>query len=329
MLENGIPQGSVLSPILFTIAIIDLPKSISSPSALYADDCCFWESGSNIEQLYHLCQTSLDKIAAWFMKWGFRASPSKSAAVLFTKKRKPVACKLTLCSSDIPLKKEYKYLGVIFQWNGAYTSHVDNVHGKCLKRLNLLGMLKGTSWGASKPPLLSLYRTFLRPVLEYGVEAYFFSALSSVDPILKTQNEALRICTGAMKSTPLICIQHACQEMPLHLRHKYLSLRLRAHLCTFSAHPALSVVTDSWHQAFPDVAGFCSFNQMTKQLWPNDHFNASTLLIRNKPVWLIPRPTIDLHMQAYSQASNQTVILQAYLTHLHGHYAHHTHTGPD
>ena len=263
------------------------------------------------------------------MKWGFRASPSKSAAVLFTKERKPVAHKLTLCSSDIPLKKEYKYLGVIFKRNGAYTSHVDNVHGKCLKRLNLLRMLKGTSWGASKRPLLSLYRTFLQSVIEYGMEAYFFSALSSVDPILKIQNEALRICTVAMKSTPLICLQHACQEMPVNLRHKYLFLRLRAHLCTFSAHPALSVVTDSWHEAFPDVAGFFSFNQMTKQLWPNDHFNAITLLIPNKPVWLIPRPTIDLHMQAYNHASNQTVILQAYLSHSHGHYAHHTHIYTD
>jgi len=48
-LENGIPQGTVLSPILFTIAVNHLPKSISSPSALYADDCCFWESGSNID----------------------------------------------------------------------------------------------------------------------------------------------------------------------------------------------------------------------------------------------------------------------------------------
>jgi len=155
-LENGIPQGSVLSPILFTIAINDLPKSISSPSALYADDCCFWESGSNIEQLYHLCQTSLNKIAAWCTKWGFRVSPSKSAAVLFTEKRKTIAHKLTLCSSDVPLIKEYKYLGVIFQRNVDYPSHIDYVHGNCLKRLNLLRMLKGTSWGASKRLLLSL-----------------------------------------------------------------------------------------------------------------------------------------------------------------------------
>jgi len=48
-----------------------------------------------------------------------------------------------------------------------------------------LRMLKGTSWGASKQPLLSLYRTFIWPVIEYGMEAYFFSALLSVDPILK------------------------------------------------------------------------------------------------------------------------------------------------
>jgi len=97
----------------------------------------------------------------------------------------------------------------------------------------------------------------------------------------------------------------------------------------FFAYPALSVVTYSWHKAFPDVAGFCSFNQMTKQLWPNDHFNASTLLIPNKPIWLIPRPTIDLHMQAYRHTSNQTVILQAYLSHLNRQYPHHTHIYTD
>ena len=200
-LENGIPQSSVLSLILFTIAINDLPESISTPSALYAEDCYFWESCSNIEQLYHHCHTSLNKIAAWCTKWGFRASSSKFAVVLFTKKRTTFAHKLTLCSSDILLKKEYKYLGNILQRNGAYTFHLDYVHSNCLKRLNLLRMLKSTSWGASKRPLPSLYRTFIQPVTEYGMEAYFFSALSWVDPIPKIQNEALRICTGAMKNT--------------------------------------------------------------------------------------------------------------------------------
>ena len=60
--ENGTPQGSVLNPVLFSIMINDLPGTISSPSALYADDFCLWESGSNIKQLEHLCQKSLFKI---------------------------------------------------------------------------------------------------------------------------------------------------------------------------------------------------------------------------------------------------------------------------
>ena len=47
LLENGTPQGSVLSPVLFSLMINDLPNKITSPSALYADDFCFWESGSD------------------------------------------------------------------------------------------------------------------------------------------------------------------------------------------------------------------------------------------------------------------------------------------
>jgi len=58
-----------------------------------------------------------------------------------------------------------------------------------------------------------------------------------------------------------------------------------------------------------DIPGFCSFNQVTKQLWPNDNFKASTLLIPNKPISLITRPTTDLRMQSYRHISNQTVIV--------------------
>ena len=50
-LENGLPQGSILSPILFSIMINDLSNVLTCPAALYADDCCFWEVGTNINQL--------------------------------------------------------------------------------------------------------------------------------------------------------------------------------------------------------------------------------------------------------------------------------------
>jgi len=59
--KNGTPQGSVVSPVLFSLMISDLPNTITPPPALYADDFCFWENGSDITLLNQLCQRSLTK----------------------------------------------------------------------------------------------------------------------------------------------------------------------------------------------------------------------------------------------------------------------------
>ena len=95
-LENGIPQGRVLSPILFSLMMNDLPKRITSPAALYADNFRFWECGSNINLLNQLCQRSLTKVCDWCVKCGFKLSGTKSAAVLFTKKHNSAPISLLL-----------------------------------------------------------------------------------------------------------------------------------------------------------------------------------------------------------------------------------------
>jgi len=71
-LENGTPQGSVLSPILFSLMINDFPKRITSHAALYVDDFCFWECGSDITLLNQLCQPSLTKVCKWCVQCGFK-----------------------------------------------------------------------------------------------------------------------------------------------------------------------------------------------------------------------------------------------------------------
>ena len=149
----------VLSPILFSIMVNDLPSVFTCPAALYADDCCFWQVGTDIAQLNGFVQENLNRVYAWCSKWGFRVSESKSAAVLFTRKRNVPDISLKFDNKVIPFKSEFKYLGLFFQTNGTYTKHISYVIDKCQKRLNLLRAVKGSSWGAGKAPMLTLYTT--------------------------------------------------------------------------------------------------------------------------------------------------------------------------
>ena len=186
--------------------------------------------------------STLFKVCNWCEECGFKISSTKSAAVLFTRKHDPVPISLILRDSTrLQMKNEYKYLGVTFQRNGSYSKHVQNVAPKFRSHLNVIRMLTGTSWGAGKRSLLTVYRLIVRSVIEYGMEAYFFTSPSLLKPLHRIQNDALRLCTGAMASTPLIYLHHDCDETPLLTRHKFLCLKFKAHLLTFSDHPAQSL----------------------------------------------------------------------------------------
>ena len=138
-LESGTPQGSVLSPILFSLKINDLPKRITSHASLYADGFCFWECGSDTTLLNQLCHCSLTEVCKWCEDCGFKLSSTKSAAVLFTRKHNPEPISLRLQDvTPLPLKNEYKYLGLTFQRNGSYSTHIQKVVAKCWARLNVI-----------------------------------------------------------------------------------------------------------------------------------------------------------------------------------------------
>jgi len=79
--ENGTPQCSPLSPLLFLIAINDLPDGLEKvEKSLFADDTAIYKSGTNrtIRRTMKVIQESLDKIEAWCNKWGFKISTSKT-----------------------------------------------------------------------------------------------------------------------------------------------------------------------------------------------------------------------------------------------------------
>ena len=85
-LDNGTPQGSALSPILFIIMINDFPElSRYTSDAFFADDCTVWRSGNNLPQILHHLQSDLDLISSWCKRWGFVINTEKQQALFFLK----------------------------------------------------------------------------------------------------------------------------------------------------------------------------------------------------------------------------------------------------
>ena len=106
--------------------------------------------------------------------------------------------------------------------------------------------------------------------------------------IEKIQNEALRLCTDALKSTPVCSLQHACNKMPPNVRYLQLCLFYRAHLLPISKHPALSVIQDSWFDWFP---GWLLTNHFF-----SGNLNVHKLYEPYNPLWSMPSCQIDLSL---------------------------------
>jgi len=147
------------------------------------------------------------------------------------------------------------------------------------------------------------------------MEAYFFSAKSLVDPLVKIQNEALPLCTGAMRSSPILCFQHACDEMPLDLKHQLLCSKYKAHQLTFTTHPAKSIIEDCWRELFPDSAHFCSFNMLPKSTVTGDLLQANVIRIFDSQPWLLHLPLLDFSVLNIAQHSGPSTVVPFFCPH--------------
>jgi hypothetical protein len=180
-MENGTPQGSVISPLLFNVMINDIPKPVdpATNTSVFADDSAAWKSGSNVRLLARHIQQHLDNVQRWADTWGFKLSETKSIAVLFTRSKTPATeVKLSINKQRIAVENQAKFLGIIFDRELSWRPHISQVVDKCKKVVNLMRSLSGETWGASKQSLLTIYRTLVRSRIDYGCEVYYTAAES-------------------------------------------------------------------------------------------------------------------------------------------------------
>ena len=228
VLENGIPQGSVLSPTLFLIAINSIkqfiPRSICY--RLYADDLVIYYSSSNSTIGERQIQTCLYSLDRWAKIHGFKFSPNKSSVTHFCRKRNcPRLNSLSINNSQIPLQESSKFLGLTFDCKLNWKEHLSHVRTKCMKDIRLIKLLSNSSWGSDSESILKIYKSIVRTKIDYGCVAYSSARKSYIKVLDPIQNSCLRLATGAFHTSPIESLQSITGIMSLSHRRLYLLMK--------------------------------------------------------------------------------------------------------
>ena len=203
--EMGVPQGSILSVTLFVLKINYLAELIDHDvlRSLFVDDFKICYKGKTMNTIERKLQTNLNKIGKWATDNGFIFSYDKTESVHFWKfkgSRKP---ELKLNSNPIKVSAKAKFLGLIWDRGLTFKDHIQYLRGKCLKALGMLRVLSHTDWGADTHTLLQLYKSFVRSKMDYGSIVYSSASYNVLKRLYSVNNEALRICTGAFRTSPI------------------------------------------------------------------------------------------------------------------------------
>ena len=229
-LDNGVPQGSVLSGTLFALAIDNitsqLPQGIQHN--LYVDDFAIYYSSSNLRHLQRMLNTAIRKIFSWTQSVGFKLSIDKTQAMMFYRNirwKRNQDIHLNLGNNHIQFKETIKFLGLVFDSHLNWKAHVTYVKAKCKGALNLIRKVSHTSWGAKRSTLLTLYKALVLSRIDYGCPVYGSATeatLRALDPI---HAQGLRLCSGAFRSSPVSSVLCESGEPPLSLHRDLVTMR--------------------------------------------------------------------------------------------------------
>ena len=273
--ENGLVQGGVISPILFNIMINDIFSDIPSNMhyALYADDCSMWTQGRHILPLIVKMQTALNRVCAWADKWGFLFSPTKCNAIIFRRYMNSRELEgiptLTIYDQHVPFSDEVKFLGAILDSRLNMASHIQYVKAKAVRRMAILKCLAGKGCGADRVVLIRIYKSMIRPILDYACQLLDGPCNTIVESLECVQNACLRIATGALRTSPILPMLVEADVFPLRLRRMDLTIRYCLKVRSQDTHPCHLITTSrsALHTVDRDymrrISGFPIYERLT------------------------------------------------------------------
>ena len=205
-LKNGVPQGSVLAPLLFNIYTSDLPATISR-KYVYADDLAIMHADGDwlaVERVLSKDMATLGEYLDGNTRWGLGklklSTTKRVSAVFHLNKEAKRELKVSFNNETLPFCSEPKYLGVTLDRSLTYRRHLESHRKKLTSRIALLRRLAGSGWGAGATTLRIATLALVHSTTEYCAPVWCRSAHTRlIDPAI---NDALRIVTRCLRPTP-------------------------------------------------------------------------------------------------------------------------------
>ena len=226
---SGVPQGSLLSPLLFLVYVNGLPKPHhrQNSKSQFADDTALWAARKNVQFAAKLLHKDVRKLAKWCAKWRIRLNLEKTKVIIFSRSSlatnsEPI---LKLYGEKLKIYPQVKFLGITFDSKFTFQKHSEEILGRCNTRYHRIRLLVNKKWGPSPSTILQVYKQCVRPIFEHGSLSTITTSDTIISKIQRLQNKFMRV---ALRLPKYICVKllHDSSGLP-YVKDRLLSCATR------------------------------------------------------------------------------------------------------
>jgi len=208
-MRQGLPQGSVLSPLLFIIYINNLASILPGKETIcmFADDVGILVTRRSATEAERAAQDIVDTVVTWSKEWRLTLNSSKSEVATFTTSTKEVnrwMPNIKINGEAVPFVKNPRLLGVYLDCMLSFGFHTKYVTREAAKKLRLIARVSNTTWGWQRDDLKKLYFSLPKSKMDYAAAGWQpWLSDTNIELLDRVQNQAIRLITGQMKSSPV------------------------------------------------------------------------------------------------------------------------------
>lgn len=196
IIKSGVPQGSVMGPVLYTLFTSDMPTSSDVTTATYADDTAILATSKCNFEASEVVQRQLNIMQKWFTKWNILVNTEKSKHITFSL-RKEDCPPLSLNGVIIPKSSSVRYLGLQIDRRLTWKDHIKSKRKQLDLKTKKMHWLLGPKSELSLSNKLLIYKAVLKPVWTYGIQLWGTASNSNIEILQRYQSKTLRLCVNA------------------------------------------------------------------------------------------------------------------------------------